>query len=77
MIKLEQKARLMIARRSDSELITDWIVLDEATKDDISISQAEVRGWLMDEIQKRFPQEFDNWIKNCAENDNIEDYIKI
>lgn len=70
MKKLEE----IIAARSNEDLLKDWEALD-AKK-----STAEVvtlRGLYMDEIEKRWPAEFDEWIDKCWEDDNIRSYIKL
>lgn len=71
-------AQSIITKRTNEELIRDWKVLDTDTaKNGITVEKATVRGWLMDEIEKRFPVEFDRWLENCANDDNIENYIKL
>lgn len=34
-----------------------------------------VRGWLMDEIEKRNPEGFDKWLDEDAEDENLEKYV--
>ena len=64
----------IITKRTNAELIKDWTLLDSL---EVTPEVAMVRGWMMDEIEKRWPQEFDNWMENCDTNDNIENYIKL
>lgn len=67
-------ARKLIAARSDADLIRDWEVIDVLP---ISPEVVRVRGWLMDEIEKRWPVEFDRWIDNCETDDNLGHYIAV
>jgi len=71
------KQQEILKARTDAELIKDWETLDSLTKTKATLQQATVRGWLMDEIELRFPEEFDNWIDNCDNDDNIRNYIKV
>ena len=68
------KHQELISKRTNEELIRDWIILDTLAIDSKVVT---VRGWLMDEIEKRWPEEFDKWIDNCDKDDNIENYIKL
>ena len=34
-----------------------------------------VRGWLMDEIEKRNPEGFDKWLDEDAEDENLSKYV--
>ena len=64
----------ILSTRTNSELIADWLVLDQKK---VNQETADVRGWYMDEIEKRFPKEFDNWLENCEIDDDITHYIKL
>ena len=68
------KHQTLLASRTNEEIIRDWQILDTQ---EVTIDTATVRGWYMDEIAKRWPVEFDNWIENCHIDDNIESYIKL
>jgi hypothetical protein len=68
------KYQELLSGRTNEELIRDWMILDTQK---ITSEIATVRGWLMDEIEKRFPGEFNNWIENCDKDDNLEHYIKL
>lgn len=70
----KEKMIKMIQNRTDAELIRDWEVLDLK---EVTTEVAIVRGIMMDEIEKRFPTEFDAWMESCEEDDNITNYIKI
>lgn len=61
----------ILSKRTDKEILGDWKEIDsrEVTKE-----VAMVRGWIMDELKKRFPVEFDEWIEYDGD---IADYIKL
>ena len=70
------KQASVIAKRTNEELIQDWQVMDALTEGKgVTPEQATVRGLLMDEIEKRWPKQFDKWIDECHIDDNIESYI--
>lgn len=58
MVKAEQDAKNLIATL-DIKRILDLFEMTE-TMDDPAVSI--MRGWYMDEIEKRYPQEFDKWL---------------
>jgi hypothetical protein len=60
MTKAETKARALIAAQSTTKLIEQF-ELTELVNDS---SVYTVRGWLMDELQKRDPAAFDRWIES-------------
>lgn len=35
-----------------------------------------VRGWLMDEIERRFPEAFEKWLDGDAEDSELRKYIE-
>lgn len=73
-----KRAQDLLSKRTNEQLVTDWIVLDElCNTDGMTPERAITRGWLMDEIEKRWPVEFDKWIENCAIDDHIENYIAV
>lgn len=58
MVKAEQEAKNFIATL-DIKRILDLFEMTE-TMNDPAVSI--MRGWYMDEIEKRYPQEFDKWL---------------
>ena len=58
MVKAEQDAKNFIATL-DIKRILDLFEMTE-TMNDPAVSI--MRGWDMDEIEKRYPQEFDKWL---------------
>ena len=57
--QINQKARRMLEGRSMSQLLNDWDTLDAMP---INEEVAIVRGWLMDELERRDAKAFDAWI---------------
>lgn len=71
MTAAEIKAKQMIAETKTEELLTQWELT--SVIDDKNIPT--VRGWLMDEISKRFPKEFDLWLEGEADDFELRKYI--
>lgn len=59
MTNAEKKARAMVEKLNTAELINQFELTE---KMQISIEVAMVRGWIMDELEKRNPEAFDAWI---------------
>jgi len=66
----ERKARLMIQAKSTAELLTLWDLTEAAV---MTEELPTVRGWVMDELQVRFPAEMDRWLDTF--DDPLRDYI--
>ena len=64
MTNAEKKARAKVAKLSTAELVTQFELTE---KMQISVEVAMVRGWLMDELEKRNPEAFDAWIDSDEE----------
>ena len=58
MTTAEIKAREMISKRTTEQLVNDFELTDNIN--DVNISY--VRGWIMDELEKRDSEAFDKWI---------------
>ena len=71
MIKAEERARRMIAGLSTERLLEQW----ELTTDNNDENIYTVRGWLMDEIERRYPEAFEKWLDEDAEDENLRKYI--
>lgn len=72
MTKAEMKAREMIANATLADLIDEWELTTNINKPEISI----VRGWLMDEFEKRNPQAFEKWLdSDFPEDSTLKDYM--
>jgi len=59
MTNAEKIARARIATLTTADLVKQFELTD---KMEISTEVAIVRGWLMDELEKRNPEAFDAWI---------------
>jgi hypothetical protein len=57
----EAKARAAVAKRTTYELIADF---EETNNKPIDEYLPIVRGWLMDELEKRDRAAFDNWLES-------------
>ena len=56
-----EKARAALATRTMAQLLNDWDVTERLT---ITPELAMVRGWLMEEFERRDPAAFDCWMDN-------------
>lgn len=57
----EQKQKAMLSTRSIKQLICLWDITEAA---DITVEMAIVRGWLMDEFERRDEAAFDRWMES-------------
>ena len=68
------KAKVIIKGFSDGELMAQWELTEYM---DFSMDLATVRGWLMDEIQERFPVGFDKWLSlDDPRDDDLKYYVR-
>ena len=63
MTKAENKARNLIANLTTEKLIEQFELTELVSDENIST----VRGWLMDELEKRNTEAFDKWIEAYTE----------
>lgn len=63
MTNAEKKARDLIAKRSTKQLIEDFEATDKIKDENIYT----VRGWLMDELEKRDAKAYTEWIESLEE----------
>ena len=75
MMKTVEEAREKLSKLTDENLVLTWKQLDKI--ETMTTAIAKVRGWVMNEIERRWPKEFDTWMENCQDDDNIDTYIKI
>ncbi len=62
----ERKAKKIISSLTTRQLLDQW----EATTTMTDPNTSTLRGWLMDEIENRFPDQFNNWLDgNCRDED--------
>lgn len=64
----------IIKSRTNEQLIKDWAELDNQI---VTQEVADVRGWMMKEIEKRWPVEFDAWMDSEDPDDDINKFIKL
>ena len=64
MTAAEIKAHKLVATRTTAQLLNDWDMTEAAFMNHNSDIKevAIVRGWLMDELEKRDPEAFDAWM---------------
>lgn len=67
MTRAEQKARELISNLTLAELLDEWELTTNNNDPDIYT----VRGWLMDELQKRNPEAFDKWLDSEEPTDEM------
>ena len=69
------KQENLLRTRTDKELLKGWEII---CLQDKSIEKATVKGWYMDEIERRFPKEFDQWLESeTCEDDEIIQLINL
>ena len=73
-MKKEQTIIKSLKAMSLGKLIELWNELD---KKEMTVEVGKVRGWLMDALEAKNPEAFDNWIENCHINDRVESYFLV
>ena len=71
MTNAERIARNLIAAQSTERLLEQWELTTESKDPNIY----RVRGWLMDEIEKRCPEGFDRWLETENTDESLREYI--
>lgn len=71
MTALEKRAKNLIAGLTTSQLLDQW----ESTSDIADQNIPTVRGWLMDELEKRFPEQFDAWMDSDCRDEELRKFI--
>lgn len=71
MTALEKRAENLIAGLTTSQLLDQW----ESTSDIADPNIPTVRGWLMDELEKRFPEQFDAWMDSDCRDEELRKFI--
>ena len=67
----EQKAINLVATLSTAQLLDQW----EATSAMTDLEAPILRGWFMDELEKRFPDQFDKWLDSECRDEDLRKYI--
>lgn len=69
------KQQQLLATRTDKELIEGW---EHVSALPMSEEIPTIRGWYMDEIEKRFPKEYDNWLESeTCEDEELRKYLNL
>lgn len=71
MTALEKRAKNLIAGLTTSQLLDQW----GSTSDIADPNIPTVRGWLMDELEKRFPEQFDAWMDSDCRDEELRKFI--
>ena len=71
MLPQEKAAREILANSTLGDLLDEW----ELTSSVNSPEVYTVRGWLMDEFERRNPEAFNEWLDGDAEDDTLRDYM--
>lgn len=58
-----EKAQVLLSKQSTKDLITQFELTETVTDSHVYI----VRGWIMDELEKRNPEAFDKWVDSDEE----------
>ena len=67
----EQKAINLVATLSTEQLLDQW----EATSAMTDLEAPILRGWFMDELEKRFPDQFDKWLDSECRDEELRSFI--
>lgn len=67
----EKRAKNLIAGLTTSQLLDQW----EPTSDIADPNIPTVRGWLMDELEKRFPEQFGKWLDSDCRDEDLRKFI--
>lgn len=71
MSNAEKKAIEMISKQTTEQLLAQWEITNELNDETIPM----VRGWLMNELEKRYPEQFEKFIDDYAEDTELRKYI--
>jgi hypothetical protein len=71
MIPAEKKAREIISNQFLGDLLDEWELTSKMNGPEIPM----IRGWLMDEFEKRNPEAFNEWLDSDAEDSDLRDYM--
>ena len=67
----EQRARNLIGSLATSQLLDQWEMTTTMTDPNTST----LRGWFMDELEKRFPDQFDKWLDSDCRDEDLRKFI--
>ena len=76
MTATEKIAIAKIAALTDDQLFAAWESTEEHDKENY-MAQVMLRGWCMDEIEKRYPKGFDAWLDTDALDSDLRRYCLV
>lgn len=68
---MTRQAERRVKAMSDNLLLAAW----ESTEDQRTKESVIIRGWLMDEIERRYPEAFNAWLDNDAYDGELRAYV--
>jgi hypothetical protein len=71
-------AMIKMHGRKTRDLINDFIltgIMIDTQKKNVDPNMFTVRGWLMDEIERRNPEAFEKWIDSDKDDDGLLEYF--
>ena len=72
MTATERKAKELLEKATTEQLLTQWELTSICNDENIPT----VRGWLMEELEKRNPKGFNEWLESeCPEDSELRNYI--
>lgn len=71
MSEFEKKARLMLEKAQLADLLDEW----ELTSGRRGCEVATVRGWILDELERRNPEAFNAWLDGEALDEELRAYM--
>lgn len=67
----EKRARNLVRSLTTAQLLDQW----EATTTMTDLNTPTLRGWFMDELEKRFPDQFDKWLDSDCRDEDLRKFI--
>lgn len=68
---MTRQAEGRVKAMSDNLLLSTW----ESTENQRTKESVIIRGWLMDEIERRYPEAFNAWLDSDAYDGELREYI--
>lgn len=68
-----EKHKGIFAQQTTAQLLDQW---DELSKKTVTADVGTVRGWYMEEFEKRDPEGFDKYIDGFYEDEELRNLIK-
>ena len=69
-----ERMKMLIASRSDEDLLKDWKILDQPVRATEEVRM--VRGLYLDEMENRWPRAVDYWLASLDNEKGIEDFMQ-